>query len=50
VVSALGDAVPAVSKHFAHHDLDGQHNPDLLRLAFTQDGASMAGSELDHVC
>ncbi len=48
VVSALAVAVPAVGLDGADHRLDGQHHPNLLRLAFAHARTSVAGSGLDY--
>ncbi len=48
MVPALAAAVPAINHDSAHHDLDGQHCPYLLRLAFAQSWTPVAGSGLDY--
>ena len=48
VVPALAAAVPAVGLDGADHHLDGQHHPDLLRLASARTWPSVVASWLDY--
>jgi hypothetical protein len=48
VVPCLAAAVPPVGVNASGHHLDGEHLPDLLRLASSRDGATMVASWLDH--
>ena len=49
MVFALAAAFPAFRFNAAARDLDSQHHPNLLRLAFAQAGTTMVGSWLDPV-
>jgi hypothetical protein len=48
MVPALAAAVPAVSLDAADHHLDGEHYPNLLRVASAHAWSSMVGSWLDY--
>ena len=48
VVPAVAAAVRAVGLDRADHPLDGEHHPDLLRLAFADAWPAVAGSGLDY--
>ena len=48
VVPALAAAVRAVGLDSADHHLDGEHHPNLLRLAFAHAWSAVVGSWLDY--
>ncbi len=48
VVPSLAAAVCPLGFDGPDHHLDGQHHPDLLRLAFAHAWPSVAGSGMDH--
>jgi len=48
LVSSLASAVRAVGLNGAARDLDSKHHPNLLRLAFADDGSSVVGSLVDY--
>jgi hypothetical protein len=48
MVLALAVAICALHHDAAHHHLDGQHHPDILRLAPAHAWSSVDGSRLDY--
>src|ERR1700704_1810388 len=48
MVPAMAAAVPAVDNDWAAHDMDRQHYPNLLRLAFAQRRTPLGDTGLDY--
>ena len=48
LVPPLAPALPSIGPGAANHHLDGEHYPDLLRVASAYTRTSMAGSWVDH--